>query len=252
MEIQNDRIIIRGESYEGQEDPLEIVGELLESLGATLVDQTGFFVRDKPRYEKWIISNSNILLVFDSLIEGSYIVVNSDVSQDVVQAIKKNVNYVSLEGELQYHQVMLGDLANEKNLAKRLPFNQDHLTFIQRLALIFKSYDKNVFNIFQNALSHPSEGMRITTLCAFHYIWWLELKPLIRRVVREDNNEIIRRFASDIISYYEKPEPGVFMEKEIVPHWWSKCVNYKLELLNSRNNNESSIEDLDLPPFLNL
>lgn len=252
--MQNERIIIRDEVYEGQEDPLDCVRELLANSGAFLVDQTGFFVQDKPRYEKWIFETSNIFLVDDSLIGASYVILNSNILSDIAQAIKKKINYISLNGELQYHKITLDKLSSEKDLTLNLS-NEEYATFIQRFALLHETYDEKVYYFFENALFHALDDIRMTTLFAFHYAWWPELKPLVEKVSREDDNEVIKRFAADFISYYDQPEPGVFMQSEHVPHWWVKCKKYQSELYNLQNNISSdnlSEEDLDdLPPFFN-
>lgn len=256
------RLVIEGSCYHDDEFD-ELLENLPQKFGAKLIYETSeepdLYIL---HYKIWQKGSVKMFFVNDYLIMTSYFIVKGQGKQAVVKLIEEEVclepftnedveqgyyggeyiiakrdssNWVAIHHrEMYWNHDDIPDRERDlsgKNLVEMTPkdFSSDgeYVAFIKSLTLVDTSYNEVFFTIFKNALFYQeNEEVRLETLCAMHYVWWDELKPLLVQLSRNDESVLVRGLAEDFLSYFDKFKGQLFIENNQIAEWWDNCLRY--------------------------
>ncbi|HAS46066.1 MAG TPA: hypothetical protein DCS93_36625 [Microscillaceae bacterium] len=227
--MQKKRLVIDWAAYEGQFDVNEIIRNALKLINARqLIVKKNHSKYPYALCEKWETDMIQFFLVEDPVINNTYIVVKGSQIEAIIDSLQTNVGfyyYINRDDEgsrIWYDIRHLVSYFKQHNSED--PYIElDYL--LSCIALLFDTYDEEVFEVFKIALNSSDASIRSFALTAMHYLWWDEFKPLVEMVAQKDSEEIVRTKASNFLSYFDFPERGIFMENEKQPHWYQKCFD---------------------------
>jgi hypothetical protein len=78
--------------------------------------------------------------------------------------------------------------------------HNDRVANLFRLALTFPEHDKDVYAIFENYVTKaPHPKLRTAALDAIGLHAWTELRPIVEKVAREDQDPEVREYATAVL-----------------------------------------------------
>lgn len=272
-------LIVRGEStnYEGQIDIREMVREALEEMGATLTHKKKtFYGGPHPPEERWANANNQFIFVNDRLLPNDYIIIREHNIPEAAKAFRSKIYVAHPEEELE----RLRYFCNPRHPLRSTCYymDGDWTWALQRVAMWYLfdqlpeslalgtygtgkaggqqgNMRKEILGFIERALHIPDVYDRAKILSVMHYLWWDELKPLIEKVAIKDPNELLRNKATDFLSYFDAPEPGLFVHSDEIPHWWYKCWKHDHEIAlskihSSNNRGADGLPEIDMDDFI--